>query len=312
MASDNNQMVWIEKYRPQTLDEIMLPDRIKKMFANGCNGNFFLYGLQGTGKTTLARILARGHDTLQINASSENGIDTVRNKIVNFCQAASFRGVRFVILDEADMLSQAAQTALRGTIEMFYKSTRFIFTGNYPEKLLPPIMSRFEQIDMNFLESEEEEQYVNHMRRIVYICKQEGLKITKPAAEALLKQYFPDLRSVINKLQSISRFSKEVTVEAIKQDVLKTGDVELFEFLIKASYPPDIYAYVKSKYMNKERDCYSALGGPFIDWLIASGKGDKIAQVAVIVHKYQFESERSIDKLISILACCCEISRLFK
>ena len=312
MVTDNNQVVWIEKYRPQTLDEIMLPDRIKKMFANGCNGNFFLYGLQGTGKTTLARILARGHDTLQINASSENGIDTVRNKIVNFCQAASFRGVRFVILDEADMLSQAAQTALRGTIEMFYKSTRFIFTGNYPEKLLPPIMSRFEQIDMNFLESEEEEQYVNHIRRIVHICKQEGLKITKPAAEALLKQYFPDLRAVINKLQSIPRFSKEVTVEAINQDVLKTGDVELFEFLIKASYPPDIYAYVKSKYMNKERDCYSALSGPFIDWLIASGKGDKIAQVAVIVHKYQFESERSIDKLISLLACCCEISRQFK
>lgn len=312
MAKDNNQVVWIEKYRPQTMEEIMLPDRIKKMFVNGCNGNFFLYGLQGTGKTTLAKILARGHDTLQINASSENGIDTVRNKIVNFCQAASFRGNRFVILDEADMLSQAAQTALRGTIEMFYKTTRFIFTGNYPEKLLPPIMSRFEQIDMNFTEQEEQEQYYNYMKRVVYICKAEGLKITKPAAEALLKNYFPDLRSIINKLQSISRFSKEVTVDAIQQDVLKTGDVELFEFLIKSSYPPDIYAYVKSKYMNKERDCYAALSGPFIDWLIASNKGDKIAQVAVIVHKYQFESERSIDKLISLLACCCEIARIFK
>lgn len=312
MAIDKNNMVWVEKYRPQTLDEIMLPDRIKKMFTNGCQGNFFFFGLQGTGKTTIAKILAKGHDTLQINASSENGIDTVRNKIVNFCQAASFRGYRFVILDEADMLSQQAQTALRGTIEMFYKTTRFIFTGNYPEKLLAPIMSRFEQIDMNFTAEEEKEQYINHLKRIVYICKQEGLTIKRDAAEELLKQYFPDLRSVINKLQSISRFSKEITIDAIRQDTLKTGDTEMFEFLVKSSYPPEIYQYIKGKYMNKERDAYSALSGPFIDWLIATDRGDKIAQVAVIVHKYVYESERSIDKLISLLACCTEISRIFK
>ena len=127
-----------------------------------------------------------------------------------------------------------------------------------------------------------------------------------------MKQYFPDLRSVINKLQSISRFSKDITLDAIRQDTLKTGDTELFEFLIKASYPPEIYSYIKSKYMNKERDCYSALSGPFIDWLIANNHGQDIAKVAVIVHKYEYESAASIDKLISLLACCTEISRIFK
>ena len=186
MAIDKNNMVWVEKYRPQTLDEIMLPDRIKKMFTNGCQGNFFFFGLQGTGKTTIAKILAKGHDTLQINASSENGIDTVRNKIVNFCQAASFRGYRFVILDEADMLSQQAQTALRGTIEMFYKTTRFIFTGNYPEKLLAPIMSRFEQIDMNFTAEEEKEQAKMDMAASIF----KEIKSTKEGREKYKDVYF--------------------------------------------------------------------------------------------------------------------------
>lgn len=307
-----NDLIWVEKYRPRTLQDIMLPQRIKDKFKDGCYGNFLFVGIQGCGKTTLARILAGNYDTLIINASIDNGVDVIREKIIKFCANASFKGYRYVILDEADMLSQAAQAGLRGTIEMFNKVARFIFTCNYPEKILDPIKSRLEIIDMNFTEEEEREQYINHLKRVVQICKKEGLKITQAPAEMLVKKHFPDLRTVINTLQSLSKTTDEITVDSISKESLNSADKELYEFLMKASYPPDIYAYIKSNYVNKERECYQKLSSEFIDWLIANDKGGYITQIAVIVHKYQYESERSIDKLISLLACCAEISRVFK
>lgn len=315
MATVNKEAMelWVEKYRPQTIEDILLPERIKKRFANGLDTNILLVGSAGIGKTTLARILAQNFTSKLINASLDNGIDSVRNKICSFAQTSSLKNFyKVLILDEADNLSSAAQSSLRGSIEQFHKVARFIFTCNYPEKIIDPLKSRFEIIDLNFTEAEEIEQTKLCMRRIIEIARKEGLTIDADAVRALIKMYFPDMRSIVKTLQSLSRITKSITAEHVQKQSLSAPNVELYKYLMENSHPAEIYKYIKPKFANKERECYAALSSSFIDYLMETGHSDRIGQVAVIVAKYSYEQEKAIDKIIPLLACCFEIARLFK
>lgn len=308
-----DRTLWTEKYRPQTLDDILLPSRIKKRFERGLDTNILLVGSAGIGKTTLARILAKDFTSKLINASLDNGIESVRNKIVNFASTAGLKNhYKCIVLDEVDNLSLAAQSSLRGAIEQFHSVARFIFTCNYPEKLIDPIKSRFEIIDLNFTADEEIEQTRLCMKRIIEICKFEGLKIDADSVRALIKLYFPDMRSIVKTLQALSRISSNIVLDMIQKQSMNSENSELYKFICSSSHPVDIYKYIKPKYANKERECYESLSSNFLDWLIANNKGDKIGQVSVIIAKYMFESEKAIDKLIPLLACIFELSRLFK
>lgn len=313
MATVKDMGLWVEEFRPQTLDDILLPERIKKRFANGLDTNILLVGSAGIGKTTLARILAKDYTSKLINASLDNGIESVRNKICNFAQTAGLKNhYKVIILDECDNLSQSAQSSLRGAIEQFHKVARFIFTCNYPEKLLDPIKSRFEIVDLNFTEEEEVEQIRLCMRRIIEICKIKGVKIDADSVRALIKLYFPDMRTIIKTLQALSKVTDNITIDHIQKQSSASPNIELYKYLVEHSHPTDIYKYIKPKYANKERECYGALSSQFIDYLMDNGHSDKVGQVAVIVSKYSYEQERAIDKIIPLLACCFEISRLFK
>lgn len=315
MATVNKEAMelWVEKYRPQTIEDILLPERIKKRFANGLDTNILLVGSAGIGKTTLARILAQNFTSKLINASLDNGIESVRNKICAFAQTSSLKNFyKCIILDECDNLSNAAQSSLRGAIEQFHKVARFIFTCNYPEKLIDPLKSRFEIIDLNFTEAEEIEQTKLCMRRIIEIARKEGLTIDADAVRALIKMYFPDMRSIVKTLQSLSRVTKNITAEHVQKQSLSAPNVELYKYLMENSHPAEIYKYIKPKFANKERECYAALSSSFIDYLMETGHSDRVGQVAVIVAKYSYEQEKAIDKIIPLLACCFEIARLFK
>ena len=308
-----DRQLWTEKYRPQTLDDILLPARVKKRFEHGLDTNILLVGSAGIGKTTLARILAKDFTAKLINASLDNGIESVRNQICNFASTAGLKNhYKVIILDECDNLSNAAQSSIRGVVEQFNKVARFIFTCNYPEKLLDPVKSRFEIIDLNFTEEEEIEQTKLCMKRIIEICREEKIKIDSDSIRALIKLYFPDMRSIVKTLQALSKITDSITVDLIQKQSLNTEDAELYKFITENSHPVDIYKFIKPKYANKERECYASLSTSFIDWLIANNKGDKIGQASVIVAKYMFESEKAIDKLIPLLACVFELSRLFK
>lgn len=314
--SINKATLWTEKYRPTILSDACFPKRIHDTFKDGIQSNLMLQGIQGTGKTTLAKILCKGFSVLQLNGSIENSIDDIRGSVMQFCMISGFDNKKKIVwIDEADHLSQQAQAGLRGTIEKFHKVAFFIFTCNYPEKIMEPIRSRFEIVNYNFTDLDEiKEQENNYIRRIAYICKEEGLELKKSGALELIKRYYPDIRSMINTVQSISRTTKIIDDKSLAVTSSGDYDVELYNLLMTTSYPPDLYKYIKAKFANKESKAYESLSTIFLEWLMSDeiNKSAKVGEVASCVHKYQYESVGAIDKLIPLLACAFEINRLIR
>ncbi len=198
--------VLVQKYAPTTLDEVILSEENAAFFKNGFNlkasPNLLFIGPPGSGKTTLAKILAKDTDYMYINASDENGIDMIRNKVTSFIKTASILGeVKVVILDEADGLSSitggigsSAQQALRGLIEENLEFCKFILTANYKHKIIDALQSRCQTFTFALTKKD-------CIRRLVDIIKGEKLKCTKEDVLALVKSYYPDLRKCINELQ---------------------------------------------------------------------------------------------------------------
>lgn len=205
--------LWVEKYRPKTLGDIILSDDnlsiIEKYQTENEIPNLLFAGCQGVGKTTLAKILV--NDVLEcqylyINASDENGIDTIRSKVTQFAQTRSLDGkIKVIILDECDGLSQDAQRALRNTMEEYAEITRFILTANYSHRIIPALQSRCQSLDLT-------PPLTGCKKRIDIILESEGVSVDKKQDEQIaqfIKNTYPDLRKVINELQ---KFCKEKTL----------------------------------------------------------------------------------------------------
>lgn len=198
--------LWIEKYRPKTLDDLMISDDIRQIILNfGENiPNLLFCGKQGCGKTSLARILVQDVlkcDYLYVNASDETGVENIRNKVAGFAQTKSFDGkLKVVILDEADYLSNNSQAALRNLMESYSNITRFILTGNYRHKIIPALQSRCQSLDIQI-------SFKQAFKRCAVILKKENIRISddqKTNLKNLVQKYFPDLRKCINEIQKNS------------------------------------------------------------------------------------------------------------
>lgn len=320
MAKKYSEILWVEKYRPKKIKDIIVPDRIRHRFEEGEIGaNLLFGGTAGIGKTTLAKILSADRSCLFINASQERGIDTVRTKIKDFASTASLVSSKkkVIILDEADNFSSDAQKALKGAIEAYTQNVFFIFTANNPERLISPLMSRLEYINFNFSAQEEQEVKKQYLNRIKFILSNEGrFKIENEALIYVMKKVYPDLRQIINLLYQATRNLKEgdtITHQHVATNYAGDND-EFFEFIIKEFKPEKIYQYVKSNFTGKEIGTLNSLGHGFLEFLNNHEKHfDKTLAASMIVHKYTYEaSTGAIDPLIPLLACSGALSELFK
>lgn len=207
-----DHVVWVEKYRPKTIEECVLPQEHKNIFLgllkDGKVPNLLLAGSPGTGKTTVAKALCEelGYDYLFINASLQRGIDLIREDIINHASTISLDGSRkFIILDEADKLTKDAQDALRGCIEQFAKTCGFILTCNAKNNLNDAIQSRFSHIDFRLSKEDKKQLLPEVVKRVFHILETEKIEHNRKVVMQVVANFFPDFRRTLNELQKYSK-----------------------------------------------------------------------------------------------------------
>ena len=279
------------------------------MLEYGVKMNMLFYGTAGIGKTTTAKALCHqfGHNTLYINGSTENSIDTIRTKITDFALNQSIlhydNPIKIVLIDECDGFSQQAWQGMRATVEQYAANTRFILTANYENKIPDPIKSRFQMIDFNFTSEETNEIKKGQILRVMDICKSEGMTIDKMAAVKMIQNYYPDMRSIVNHLQKYYLEGKTNLTESDIKD--STSEfAELYDMIITKDNPLENYKFVMKNYSNCVDEVVASLGNPFMEYIMKSKPNliGKLPIIAVLNAKYQMNLKNCIDPVIVALA----------
>ena len=275
-----------------------------------------LVGSPGCGKTTLAKILAKDLPHIFINVSDESSVDTIRNKINDFCSNISVldgkSSKKVVILDEFDGASDQFYKALRGTIEKFAGNTRFVATCNWINKVPEAIQSRFEVINFDPSNPEEEEMIKDEWRsRVNLILGKLGITIDQESLVAFEREYFPDFRSALNRIQSW-------TIEGItKIDLSKVKEAnwsyeDLYKMIVESKDPVKNYQTIVGQYSTKVDDVMTSLGEEFINWIVKNhpDKTKIIPAVVVLVASHQAQRIAVIDPVVSLLSLFYQIQKL--
>lgn len=253
-----NEHLWVEKYRPTKIEDVILKSSTKVEFediiAKGHIPNMLFFGHQGSGKTTCAKAICNelGLDYIIVNASSERGLDLIRDKITSFASAVSLSGKgKCFILDEADHLLPATQAALRNSSEEFSKSCSFIMTANYPNKIIPALHSRFVGIDFNADTKELEMMQAKFFMRVIDILENENVEYDERSVIAVIQKFFPDNRKILGVLQQYSRHGK------IDEGILMQLDEVNIDELIKSIKGKKFKEIVQWAEQNKDHDTAS-------------------------------------------------------
>jgi DNA polymerase III delta prime subunit len=302
----SEHMLWVEKYRPQTIEDCILNDNLKKTFQEFVTAkkipNLLLCGTAGVGKTTVARALCNevGCDYIIINGSDENGVDAVRNKIKNYASSMSLTGGRkVVILDEADYLTPNAQAILRAGIEEFAENCSFIFTCNFKNRIIDPLHSRCTVIDFK-PNGSKAKMATAFFKRVEGILKEEGITYDREVVAAVITKHFPDNRRILNELQ---RYSAGGTID--KGILASVSDVQLGE-LTKSLASKDFASCRKWVTNNLDNDP-ARIFRTLYDALYEQLKGGSVPQLVLILAKYQYQSAFVADHEINLMACLTEI-----
>ena len=304
----NTDVLWVEEYRPQTIDDCILPASLKTLFQSfidkGEISNMLFSGTPGVGKTTVAKALCEqmNCDWIMINGSEEGGIDVLRNKIKNFASTVSLSGgKKVVILDEADYLNpQSTQPALRGFVEEFHKNCRFILTCNFKNRIIEPLHSRFSNIEFRINNKDKPKLASQLMDRAVYILKEQHIEYEDKALVGLITKHFPDFRKLINELQ---RYSVSGAIDAgvlvnISDENLKslTGHLKAKEF-------GDMRKWVVNNLDNDPVKIFRKI----YDSLNTTLQPETIPHAILIIADYQYKSAFVADQEINLVACLTEL-----
>lgn len=308
------------KYAPQSLDDVIIPNRIRTKIGSGAKQHQLYYGTPGTGKTSTAIAMAKGLGLpyLYINSSEETSVDIIREKISKFCSTMSIMDgdkltMKVVILDEVDGVSEQFNKALKATMERFETTSIFIATTNHINKIPDAVLSRFEAISYDFTEEEEREMLRGYITRIYEIAKNEGMTFDKPALLEFVKRKFPDMRSMLNSLQGYyDEGVRHITLEDVKKFHSVYKDV--YELAVNNIDPVKNYKYLVSNYSSRVDDILSTLGNEFIEYLQMEHPKhvSKIPQIIVTVAKHQAQRVHVIDPVVTMLSCIYSIQTILK
>tara|TARA_B100001093_G_scaffold518541_1_gene603758 strand:- start:1037 stop:1972 length:936 start_codon:yes stop_codon:yes gene_type:complete len=303
-----NEFLWVEKYRPHRINDIVLPKQIKKTFEDIVNGgelhNMLLTGTAGLGKTTVAKALCKELDLdyILINGSEEGNIDTLRGKIKKFASTVSLQGgYKVVILDEADYLNaQSTQPALRGFIEEFSSNCRFILTCNFKNRIIEPLHSRCTPIEFNIAKKDHPQLMADFMSRCKMILDTEGIKYdTKVIAEVIMK-YCPDWRRVLNELQ---RYAASGVIDSGILVSIEEKNIDSLMSNLKSKNFKGMRQWVVDNIDVEPTALFRQIYDNMNDYI----DPQSIPQVVLILADYQYKNAFVADHELNVVACLTEI-----
>ena len=303
-----DDFLWVEKYRPKTIADTILPAGLKKTFQefvdNGELPNLLLSGSQGTGKTTVARALCEevGVDYIIINGSMNGNIDTLRNDIKNFASTVSLSGGRkVVILDEADYLNpQSTQPALRGFIEEFSKNCSFILTCNFKNRIIAPLHSRCSVIDFKIENKEKPQLAGQFFKRVMTILATEEVTANQKVVAELINRHFPDNRRILNELQ---RYGASGTID---EGILSVSSDANMKELMRDLKEKNFKEVRKWVALNIDNDPVQLFRNLY-DGASTYVASRSIPQLVVTLADYQYKSAFVADQEINFVACLTEL-----
>jgi len=299
----NEEFLWVQKYRPQTIADTILTSDLKKTFQQFVDQenipNLLLTGSAGVGKTTVAKALCEqlGADYIVINGSMNGNIDTLRTEIMQFASSISFTGGRkYVILDEADYLNpQSTQPALRNFMEEFSKNCGFILTCNFKNRIIEPLHSRCTVVDFKIRGGDKAKLAAQFFKRVLDILNEEGVEYDQKVVAELINLHFPDWRRVINELQ---RFSATGRIDA---GILANFNQESFKQLITHMKAKDYQSIRKWVGENSDMDATQFFRA-FYDAAWEHASDNSVPGIVITLGEYQYKHAFVADSEINIMA----------
>jgi DNA polymerase III delta prime subunit len=304
----NNDFLWVEKYRPKTIEETILPAELKATFQQFVDQknipNLILSGTAGVGKTTVARAMLEELecDYIVINGSMNGNIDTLRNEILNFASAVSLQGGRkYVILDEADYLNaNSTQPALRNFMEEFSRNCGFILTCNFKNRIIEPLHSRCSVIDFKIGKKDMAKLAVQFLKRVTSILTTENVTNDKAVVAEVINKHFPDWRRVLNELQ---RYSATGAIDSgILANIQEISLNELVTLLKEKNFT-GIRKWVGENLDSDQNTIFRKLYDHCADFLVKSS----VPALVLLLGRYQYQAAFSADAEINVMACLTEM-----